>query len=103
ENLRRPDRQEFAAEMTGCDAVDHVCHDAEEQQPHGCEVPEQRASKPDVIVHALGAIPRAEADRCPGRKGEMLEQRLLVVDLPAAPDQDDDAKRPAPMCVTDEA
>src|SRR5258705_13275053 len=95
ENLPRPDRREMAAEVAAREAVDHVHNQADEQKPHGGEMPEQRASKPDIVVDALGPLPAPQPNGQPGWKLE-AKQRLLIVDLPAAPDQDDHAQGPAP-------
>src|SRR5262249_50309220 len=102
-NLAWPDRQEVLAEVAGDEPVDHEDRQADEQEPHGGEVPEQGTGEPDVVVHALGALVAAGTDRGPTRKREESEDRLLVGDLPAAADQDDDAERPAPVRVADDA
>src|SRR6267142_4324039 len=65
-------------------------------------MPEQRDSKPDIVVDALGPLPAPQPNGQPGWKLE-AKQRLLIVDLPAAPDQDDHAQGPAPMGVADDA
>src|SRR5207245_546368 len=66
------------------------------------EMPKQCGGEAEIVVHALGALVVA-ADRKPDREAQELEQRLLVVDAPAAADQDDDAERPGPVGVADPA
>src|SRR5262249_45401833 len=82
--------------------VDHVDSDAEKEQPHRGEMPEQCRRQSIIIVHALSTcIITAKGE--PHRKPQKIEQRLLVVDAPAAADQDDDAQRPGPVQVADPA
>src|SRR5262245_25430408 len=98
QHLPRPDRREGAPEVTREDAVDQIDNKADEQEPHCKEMPEQRAGKSVIVMDALGALVAAIADGEPGRKSK-AEQRLLIVDLPSAADQDDDPERPGPMRV----
>ena len=82
-DLARPDWQQLAPEVAGDERQDHVDEPVGDQQPHGGEVPEQRAGQP-------------AAERDAGGKCE-AEQRRGIVDLPSRPNHDQDGHRVDPV------
>ena len=86
--------------MAGDGPVDRVDGDAEEEQPHGGEMPEQRRRQSEIVVHALSVCIIAAKGE-PDREAQEAEQRLLVIDAPAAACEDHYAQRPGPVRVAD--
>jgi hypothetical protein len=84
QHVRRPNRDELAAEPTRSKAEDQINEAVEHQDPHRREMPEQRAAEP-------------AAERDVPREGE-AEQRRRVVDLPARADHDQHRQRIDPVC-----
>ena len=86
--------------MAGDGPVDRVDGDAEEEQPHGGEMPEQRRRQSEIVVHALSVCIIAAKGE-PDREAQEAEQRLLVIDPPAAAYENHYAQRPGPVRVAD--
>src|SRR4051794_10601750 len=83
-NRAWPDRQKFAAKPTGEKSVAEIKQAIEHQKPHGKEMPLQSVLGPDSDHHPFG-------------KMQPAEQNFVVVDFPAAADQNDYRYRIDPM------
>ncbi len=94
-NRRRPYGKEALAEVSGSDAIDEIDDAVDRQEPHGREVPLQCAGKSILVMEIDRAVDGA-AQRRPDRKAEQ-EDRVGIVDAPAAHDHDDDGERIEPM------
>src|SRR5262245_46913094 len=100
DNLTWRDGRKLVPEMAGEGSVDRVDDDAEEEQPHGGKMPEQRCRQSEIVVHALSACIIAAKGE-PDREAQESEQRLLVIDPPAAAYENHYAQRPGPVRVAD--
>src|SRR5262245_20741542 len=96
----RRDGRRVGAEMAREGAVDRVDGDAQEEHPHGGERPEQRCRQSEIVVHALSTFIIAAKGE-PDREAQEAEQRLLVIDPPAAAYENHYAQRPGPVRVAD--
>ena len=89
------DRKYGAAKMSRCQPIDEINERIDKEQPHRREVPLQRAGQTLLVVPALRDFGPA-AERHPHRELE-TEERLPVVDPPAAADHDTDCQRIEPV------
>src|SRR6266436_4812054 len=81
--------------MSRYQPIDEINEEIDKEQPHRREVPLQRAGQTLLVVPALRYFGPA-AERHPHRELE-TEERLPVVDAPAAADHDEDRQRIEPV------